>query len=111
MSGVSWTRSHSVFRSSGHTKLTNGHGNVKICHSKMNGHSEEKIGLACDKINGCEKSEVRKTNGHHHVNGHGVKTDRNGITRNGNAHTNELQDIKQRIDLGSPKIQKVAVKI
>lgn len=95
----------------GHTKLTNGHGNLKICHSKMNGHSEEKIGLACDKINGCEKSEVRKTNGHHHVNGHGVKTDRNGITRNGNAHTNELQDIKQRIDLGSPKIQKVAVKI
>lgn len=87
----------------------NGHAGEKVnghAISKMNGH-------AGDKINGySDKGTARgaKVNGHH-ANGHAPKL--NGAAVNGAAHETELDEFKKnhRMDLGSPKITKVAVKI
>nr|XP_049695082.1 TRPL translocation defect protein 14 isoform X2 [Helicoverpa armigera] len=91
--------------------LTNGHSDEK--HNgqngvaKMNGHAGEKLnghavgkmnGHAADKVNGFDKR------------GHKAAL---GKLANGAAHDAELDEFKKthRMDLGSPKITKVAVKI
>ncbi|XP_047021326.1 TRPL translocation defect protein 14 isoform X3 [Helicoverpa zea] len=91
--------------------LTNGHSDEK--HNgqngvaKMNGHAGEKLnghavgkmnGHAADKVNGFDKR------------GHKAALGKLG---NGAAHDAELDEFKKthRMDLGSPKITKVAVKI
>lgn len=95
------------FRLSGHAKrLTNGHSDDK--HNgqngvaKMNGHANGKmIGHAGDKVNGhSDKSGARASKAH-------------SPKLNGAAHDTELDEFKKshRMDLGSPKITKVAVKI
>ena len=106
----------------GHTKrLTNGHSDDK--HNgqngvaKMNGHAGEKMnghvvgkmnGHAAENVNGySDKAGARaaKANGHH--------APVNGVVVNGDAHETELDEFDKihRMDLGSPKITKVAVKI
>lgn len=111
------------FGLSGHSKrLTNGHHDDK--HNgqngvvKTNGHAGEKInGHAVGKMNGHVGDKV---NGYSDKVGaragkatpaHGPKL--NGAAVNGDVHDTELDEFKKshRMDLGSPKITKVAVKI
>lgn len=125
--GESSSHAHPHIPTNGHSKgLTNGHRDDKHNGSngvaKMNGHAGEKVnghaiskmnGHAGDKINGySDKGTPRgaKVNGHH-ANGHAPKL--NGAAVNGAAHETELEEFKKnhRMDLGSPKITKVAVKI
>lgn len=102
--------------------MTNGHIDDKLSGqngvAKVNGHAVEKMnghvvgkmnGLAAgDSINGySDKAGARaaKANGHH--------PQVNGAVVNGDAHETELDEFDNihRMDLGSPKIAKVAVKI
>lgn len=73
----------------------------------MNGHAGKMNGHEGDKMNGhVDKIDVRnKINGHLDMNGH--------AQTNGVAHDLEIKNLKNghRMDLGTPKIQKVAVKI
>lgn len=72
----------------------------------MNGHDDgEKVnGLGGDKLHHVDKIDVRNKMNGHLMNGH-AKT-------NGAAHDLEINNLKtgHRMDLGTPKIQKVAVK-
>lgn len=71
----------------------------------MNGHSGDKVnGLGGEKLKHVDKIDVlNKINGHL-MNGH--------VQINGAAHDLEIDNFKNghRMDLGTPKIQKVAVK-
>ncbi|XP_037295641.1 TRPL translocation defect protein 14 isoform X2 [Manduca sexta] len=94
----------------GGDKMNGHHGGDKMygfSGGKMNGHDG-------DKINGYDKPESRKFNGHQNMSGRGPK-DQHPVAvapRHG-VHASELDNYNasHRIDLGSPKIQKVAVKI
>lgn len=76
----------------------------------MNGHAEKIDGFAGEKINGYDKSDnVKKLNGHNNSNGRGPKP--SIAVNNVDNHDAEMEKYKShRIDLVSPKNQKVAVK-
>lgn len=82
---------------------------------KMNGYATEKMnGHAADKVNGYnDRANARggKMSNHPLMNGHAPKL--SGGTMNGAALDSELDNFKKshRMDLGTPKITKVAVKI
>ncbi|XP_028175840.1 TRPL translocation defect protein 14 isoform X3 [Ostrinia nubilalis] len=89
----------------GSDEKLNGHGD------KINGHGDKINGHVHEKINGCGvKENGVKMNGHHDS---GPKAKTNGVVPNGNARDIEVENLKNshRIDLGSPKIPKVALKI
>lgn len=85
----------------------NGHGSGKN-GEKVNGLAAEKVNGHADKMNGhIDKIDVRKKmNDHLNMNG------KNGDISNG-GHDLEVINLKNglKMDLGTPKIQKVAVKI
>ncbi|KAJ8725455.1 hypothetical protein PYW08_003638 [Mythimna loreyi] len=114
-----YTGGESKASANGHAKkLTNGHSDDKHIGqngvAKMNGHAGEKMnghaaaivnGHAGDKVNGySEKGAARAAKAH--------APKLNGAVLNGDAHDDELDEFKKshRMDLGSPKITKVAVK-
>ncbi|RVE54786.1 hypothetical protein evm_000553 [Chilo suppressalis] len=116
--------------SNGHAKWSNGHSDCKLngFDSKTNGHRDDKLNgylYENSKVNGFkeehENSKVNgfkgdvdvgvKMNGHHGVNGRPKKV--NG-TANGAipvAVMGNLQNNAHKMDLGTPKIPKVALKI
>ncbi|XP_075969274.1 TRPL translocation defect 14 isoform X2 [Anticarsia gemmatalis] len=101
---------HTVDKMNGHaTEKMNGHAT-----DKLNGYAAEKMnGHAADKVNGYNDkpaSRGAKLNGTN-LNGHAPKY--NGSVMNGSAHDAELENFRKthRMDLGSPKMTKVAVKI
>lgn len=84
----------------------NGHGN------KMNGHGDKTNGHVHEKPNGCGvKENGVKMNGHHDTNVPNGKS--NGVVQKDNARNVEVDKLKKshRMDLGSPKIPTVALKI
>lgn len=86
----------------------NGHAGEKMnghVVGKMNGHSGDNVNGYSDKTGAC----AAKANGHQP---HGTPKS-NGAGVNGDAHETELDEFNKihRMDLGSPKITKVAVKI
>ncbi|KOB74562.1 Uncharacterized protein OBRU01_08942 [Operophtera brumata] len=115
--GLKYANGHSDDKLNGHGGgKSNGHG-----ADKVNGHGCEKInGYGADKVNGHEgdkmnghadKNDIRnKINGRLNMNG---QAETNGVIPNGVAHDLDLNNLKNghRMDLGTPKIQKVAVKI
>ncbi|XP_026758186.1 TRPL translocation defect protein 14 isoform X2 [Galleria mellonella] len=101
--------------SNGRSKWSmNGHSDSKPDHRcKTNGVPDEKTNGHSEKVNGyaSKTGDYPNVNGHCGRNGHGPV---NGATiPNGKAHKAELQNFESnhRIDLGSPKIPKVAVNI
>ncbi|KAM3963562.1 LOW QUALITY PROTEIN: TRPL translocation defect 14 [Aphomia sociella] len=101
--------------SNGRSKWSmNGHSDTKADHRCKNGVAAEKINGHSEKVNGyASKAEgySPNVNGHRETNGHGSV---NGASHpNGKANGVELQNFQSnhRLDLGSPKIPKVAVKI
>lgn len=114
--GVVKMNGHSGEKVNGQTDVMNGY-----TTEKMNGHATEKRdGYVTEKINGQVSHKFNgysekltcpgKMNGHI-VNGNSPKYQANVM--NGSAHDMELENYKKshRMDLGSPKITKVAVKI
>lgn len=96
----------------GHSKVNNGHCDNKINgqNDKINGHVEKIDGYGGQKENGFHKSDVKKLNGHNNVNSCGPKP--NATMNNVEDQEAEMENYKShRMDLGSPKNQKVAVKI
>lgn len=97
---------HAVGKMNGHGGAkVNGHGGDKIQINghggdKINDHGGDKLNAQIDKIDICASKMNGLTNGHAKMNG----------VMNGGTH--EINNLKSghRMDLGTPKIQKVAVK-
>lgn len=83
---------------------------LNVHGDKINGHGDKMNGHVHEKMNGCGANGV-KMNGHHDTSVQKAKA--NGVVPNGNARNIEADNLKNshRMDLGSPKIPMVALKI